>query len=286
VIVPLLALVVHAARAGDTPPPRPAGGAEQAAPSAETQPLAWLLAYRSTPAWAALAPRAAAGEVADGASVLPKMTETCTNPRLPAPARYGACATLWRSLTDKNVADWRLHFLLAKAADAAGEHAVAYVAATMAVQLNQKDPLIAYILVDFALQAGQPADAVAAASHAMGLKMDALVVADTALAVAQMKALPLGLQLLEDAVRLAPTNGVLLTRQGLLLTGGGRPDLALPVLQRAQATGYAGADLQITLGHTLLGLKRSEEALVAYKAAVKINPATRVDVPEELQGRL
>jgi tetratricopeptide (TPR) repeat protein len=284
VILTFLTLL-QVARAGDgaaAPKPHTA----EVAAEADAGPLAWVLAYRSTPGWAALGPRAAAGPVEDGAAALPEITKVCTDEKTPIAPRYGACVTRWKALTDKNVADWRLNFLLARTADAAGDHAVAYVAGTMAVQLNQKDPLVAYILVDFALQAGQPADAVAAASHAMGLKMDELTVADTALAVAQMKALPMGLQLLDDAIRLKPTSGVLLTRRGLLLTGGGRPDLALPVLERARATGYAGADLHITLGHTFMGLQRPEDALKAYRDAVKLNPAAKVDVPAELQGRL
>jgi Flp pilus assembly protein TadD len=79
---------------------------------------------------------------------------------------------------------------------------------------------------------------------------------------------------------------VLLTREGLLCAGGGRADLAVPVLERAEATGYAGADLQMAWGHTLMVQGKPDEALLRYRKAVALDPATRAEVPPELQPRL
>ena len=120
----------------------------------------------------------------------------------------------------------------------------------------------------------------------MGLDMREGLVAETALALAKTGAPQQGVALLEEAIALCPTSGTLLTREGLLFAGVGRADLAAERLQRAEQAGYAGADLQVAWGHTLMVLGKPDEALLRYRKAVAIDPATLTEVPPDLKGRL
>lgn len=253
---------------------------------ARAHALEWVLAYRNGPHWPAQMERAASGPVADGIMVIGEYIAGCQDTTSAPEDRYGLCVKMWKGLTDADIQDFRLHATLAAAADDAHHPDVAFVAGHMAVELNQKDAKMAYLQALYAIKANQLEDAASVTALAMSLEMREEVVAETALVLAKLGALPIAIQLLEQALAARPVSGVLLSREGLLLAGGGRPDLATEVLNRADATGYAGADLQLAWGHTLMTLDKPAEALVRYRKAVALDPTLRSEVPPALQAQL
>ncbi len=62
--------------------------------------------------------------------------------------------------------------------------------------------------------------------------------------------------------------------------------LAIPVLERAEAAGYNGADMHIAWGHGLMVQEKPDEALLRYRKAVAIDAATTAEVPPDLPGKL
>lgn len=253
---------------------------------AKAHALEWLLAYRNGPDWAPQSARAGEFPVTGDFMVMIAYKDACTNPETALEYRYGLCAKTWKSLTDLKNEDWNLHYILSEQADDFGEKDVAFVAGAMALELNPKDANVAYKVSYYALKAGRGEDAANIAALAMNLDMREEIVAETALVLAKTGSLGVGIALLEAAIALRPTSGVLLTEEGYLFAGGGRADLAESVLKRADAAGYAGADLQIAWGHTRMVQEKPAEALVYYRKAVALDPAMKSQVPPDLQGKL
>lgn len=237
--------------------------------------------------------KAAAAVVADvppaalASSTVAWLADACDPTReLSLEVRYGVCAEAWEHEARAHPADWRVHYLWQEANAAVEQYDTAFTASWMVAELRPKDAAAWYQAAQLGLLADAPREATGAVHRGMQLEVDEMFLAGFAEALAKRGAVPTAVQLLENAIAKKPRSGRLLAMQALLLAGGGRPDLALPVAERASKTGYEGADLYLAWGHALLQQKREAEAIAKFRSAVALDPAASEDVPAAVRGKL
>ena len=91
-----------------------------------------------------------------------------------------------------------------------------------------------------------------------------------------------------QVLRLAPGHGEALRLSGVLANVGGRPDLAVGMLEQALARDGANPDHHVYLGMVLQRLGRFADAEARYRAALTLNPdhpAALTDLGLALQGQ-
>lgn len=249
-------------------------------------------ALYAAPAFAKARPQTAAAARAvvpkeHASPVIAWLEDACDPAREPAiELRYALCADAWAHEAAEHPGDWRAHELWRDANAAVGQHDTAFLASWMVAELRPNDARTWYRAAHLGMLADAPKEATGAVHRALPLEVDEVFVAGFAESLAKKNALSTAVQLLENAIAKKPRSGRMLAMQALLMAGGGRPDLALRVVERATKTGYEGADLYLAWGHALHQQKKSGEALVKFRAAVAIDPAAKGDVPPELAGKL
>ena len=89
---------------------------------------------------------------------------------------------------------------------------------------------------------------------------------------AQLLRYPQAIELLEQALRVAPDNAAAHGNLGNALRGFGRPQDALASYDRALQADPGNADMLCRRGHALRELDRPDDALASYDAALRIQP--------------